>query len=64
MISMDFNLSEDYNDIQVIEHEGKMLIVFVNKLFLSRVLIPWDKVNELLTNKIAQKQQQHENESL
>ena len=64
MISMDFNLAEDYNDIQVIEHEGKMLIVFVNKLFLSRVLIPWDKVNELLTNKIAEKQQQHENESI
>ena len=64
MISMDFNLSEEYNDIQVIEHEGKMLIVFMNKLFLSRVLIPYDKVNELLTNKIAEKQQQYENETI
>jgi hypothetical protein len=64
MISMDFNLSEEYNDIQVIEHEGKMLIVFMNKLFLSRVLIPYDKVNELLVNKIAQKQSDHENEPI
>lgn len=58
---MDFNLSEEYNDIQVIEHEGKMLIVFINKLFLSRVLIPFDKVNELLVNKIAQKLNEHDN---
>jgi len=64
MISMDFNLSEEYNDIQVIEHEGKMLIVFMNKLFLSRVLIPYDKVNELLVNKIAQKQSEHEDEPI
>jgi hypothetical protein len=61
---MDFNLSEEYNDIQVIEHEGKMLIVFMNKLFLSRVLIPYDKVNELLVNKIAQKQSEHEDEPI
>lgn len=65
MISLDFRSDDEHVDIQVMEHDSKLLIVIMNPISMTRILIPFEKVNEVLVNKISKIQsQQNENESV